>query len=127
MSSRKNGMNTSAINKTALIASARVTREALVVSFDDGRTVSLPLAWYPRLAEGTAKERSNCELLGNGHGIHWPDLEEDLSATGLLAGRASMESPASFQRWLSGFRRRRAGIRLAAMRPPRTRVAKRVL
>ena len=127
MSSRKNGMNTLATNKTAFIASARVTREALVVSFDDGRTVSLPLAWYPRLAEGTAKERSHYELIGDGHGIHWPDLDEDLSAAGLLAGQASMESPSSFQRWLNGIRRRRPSARPDAIRQRRSRLPKRVL
>jgi Protein of unknown function (DUF2442) len=120
-------MPTLAINKAVLIASARVTREALVVSFDDGRTVSLPLAWYPRLAEATARDRSNYELIGDGQGIHWPDLDEDLSAAGLLAGRPSMESPSSFQRWLTGFRRRRAGVRLGAIRRRRTRLTKRVL
>src|ERR1700722_18932472 len=108
MSSRKNGMTTSAINKTALIERARVTREALIVSFDDGRELSLPLAWYPRLAEGTAKERNHYELIGDGHGIHWPDLDEDLSAEGLLAGRPSMESSSSFQRWLTKSRMRPA-------------------
>jgi hypothetical protein len=120
-------MTTSAINKTALIASVRVTREALVVGFDDGRTVLLPLAWYPRLAAGTAKERNHSELIGDGRGIHWPDLDEDLSAEGLLAGRPSMESPASLQRWLTGFRSRRAGVRRGAIRRRRTRLAQRVL
>jgi hypothetical protein len=100
MSSRNNGMTTSTLTK-ALVERVRVTRTALIVSFDDGRTVSLPLAWYPRLANGTAKERNNCELIGEGYGIHWPDLDEDLSAEGLLAGRRSMESSGSFQRWLN--------------------------
>lgn len=101
MSSRKNGMTVSTLNKTALVKTVRVTRAALIVGFDDGRTVSLPLAWYPRLAKGTAKERSNYELISGGYGIHWPDLDEDLSAEGLLAGRRSMEGSGSFQRWLS--------------------------
>jgi hypothetical protein len=105
MSSRKNGMITSAIIKTALIESVRVSRDALIVRFDDGREISLPLAWFPRLAGATAKERANFELIGRGHGIHWPDLDEDLSAEGLLAGRRSTESPSSLQRWLRERRR----------------------
>jgi hypothetical protein len=105
MSSRKNGMTTSVINRTVLIAGLRVSRDALVVSFDDGRVLSLPLAWYPRLAAAAAKERANFELIGGGQGVHWPNLDEDLSAEGLLAGRRSMESPSSFQRWLNSRRR----------------------
>lgn len=72
----------------------------------DGRSISVPLLWYPRLAHGTAKERDRWELLGEGEGIHWPDLDEDLSVEGLLAGRPSGESKRSFQRWLEA---RRAG------------------
>jgi hypothetical protein len=72
----------------------------LTVDLVDGRTVSVPLAWYPRLAHASAPERENWRLIGRGEGIHWPDLDEDISVEGLLVGRPSGESQASFQRWL---------------------------
>ncbi len=93
-------MNTSAPSKPTLIRRVRVGGDALVVDFDDGRSISLPLAWYPRLAHGTAPERNTFRLIGRGEGIHWPLLDEDLSAEGLLAGRRSSESSTSFSRWL---------------------------
>lgn len=80
--------------------SAAVAEETLIVQLTDGRAISLPLAWYPRLAYGTPQERSNWRLIGGGEGIHWPDLDEDLSVAGLLAGRKSGESPQSLARWL---------------------------
>jgi hypothetical protein len=72
----------------------------MIVSLDDGRTLSVPLAWYPRLLAGSLQERENYELIGDGEGIHWPDLDEDVSIEGLLAGRRSAESSASLARWL---------------------------
>jgi hypothetical protein len=78
-----------------------VTADTLGVELSDGRTLSVPLAWYPRLLHGTAAERQRWRLIGTGEGIHWPDLEEDVSVEGLLAGRPSSESPASLRRWLS--------------------------
>jgi len=74
--------------------------ETLTVELVDGRSVSIPLAWYPRLTHATPAERKNWRLIGRGEGIHWPDLDEDISVEGLLAGRPSGESQASFQRWL---------------------------
>ncbi len=79
-----------------------VTQDALVVELADGRTVSVPLAWYPRLSHATVSERANWRLIGGGEGIHWPELDEDLSVEGLLAGRASGESQDSLHRWLQG-------------------------
>jgi hypothetical protein len=73
---------------------------ALVVDLADGRTLSVPLAWYPRLAHATSTERANWRFVGRGEGIHWPDLDEDISVEGLLAGRRSGESQTSLQRWL---------------------------
>ncbi len=70
----------------------RCSDDELVVDLMDGRTVSVPLAWFPRLAHATEKERDSYELLGDGEGIHWPDLDEDISVIGLLAGRGSVES-----------------------------------
>ena len=78
-----------------------VTDDTLSVDLTDGRTVSVPLAWYPRLANGSAEERSTWRLVGRGEGIHWPDLDEDISVEGLLAGRPSGESQASLERWLA--------------------------
>ncbi len=74
--------------------------EALTVELSDGRTISVPLAWFPRLAHGTPAERTNWRLIGGGSGIHWPDLDEDISVESLLAGRRSGETQASLRRWL---------------------------
>lgn len=78
----------------------QVTDSALVVELSDGRVLSVPLVWYPRLAHGTPEERNHWRLIGRGEGIHWPDLDEDLSVEGLLAGRPSGESQRSLKRWL---------------------------
>lgn len=77
-----------------------VTDDTLTVDFADGRSISVPLAWYPRLVHGTPEERNHWRFIGDGEGIHWPDLDEDLSVEGLLLGRPSGESQRSFQRWL---------------------------
>src|SRR3989304_820933 len=79
-----------------------VTDDSLTVDLTDGRTISVPLAWYPRLVHSTPQERNNWRLIGNGEGIHWPDLDEDLSVEGLLLGGPSGGSQRSFQRWLGG-------------------------
>jgi Protein of unknown function (DUF2442) len=80
--------------------SVAVSEDLLTVDLTDGRSISVPISWYPRLAHGTAGERNNWELLGGGVGIHWPDLDEDISVQGLLAGRRSGETQKSLQRWL---------------------------
>ncbi len=77
----------------------------LVVQLTDGRNVSVPLEWYPRMAAGSPSERNRWELIGNGSAIHWPDLDEDLSVEGILAGRRSGESKKSFGNWLKLYRR----------------------
>ena len=79
-----------------------VTEDTLTADLSDGRTISVPLAWYPRLVHATPTERRNWRLIGGGVGIHWPDLDEDVSVEGLLAGRPSGESQRSFKRWLEG-------------------------
>jgi hypothetical protein len=78
--------------------------DALVVDLADGRTITVPLAWFPRLAHGTPTERANWRLIGRGEGIHWPDLDEDISVESLLAGRRSGETQESLRRWLQGRR-----------------------
>ena len=77
-----------------------VTEDTLTVELSDGRTISVPLDWYPRLVHATPEERNRWQLIGGGQGIHWPALDEDLSVEGLLAGRPSGESQRSFKRWL---------------------------
>ena len=95
------GMTSSPIElRHALAQDVRVSEDTLVVDLADGRTLSVPLAWYPRLAHGTPAERAEWRLIGRGEGIHWPELDEDVSVEGLLAGRRSGESQASLQRWL---------------------------
>lgn len=82
----------------AEIIDARVTDEVLIVDLADGRTISVPIVWFPRLVYGTAEERSNFQILRDG--IHWPDLDEDIGLSTLLLGRGIGESPQSLQRWL---------------------------
>jgi hypothetical protein len=77
-----------------------LTEDSLAVDLSDGRTVSVPLVWYPRLLHGSPRERNNWRLIAGGEGIHWPDLDEDLSVEGIILGRASGESQASLKRWL---------------------------
>ena len=77
-----------------------VTEDTLQVELSDGRTLCVPLAWYPRLVHATQEERDNWELIGAGQGIRWPDLDQDLGVEGLISGRPSRESQRSFKRWL---------------------------
>lgn len=80
--------------------SVSVREDALIAELVDGRTIAVPLAWFPRLAHGTEAERANWRLIGGGEGIHWPDLDEDISVESLLAGRKSGETQESLRRWL---------------------------
>ncbi len=94
-------MNTLVIETRAASAQGvTVTEEALVVDLSDGRTISVPLAWYPRLVHGTSKERKHWRLIGDGEGIHWPDLDEDISVENLVLGKPSGESQHSLKEWL---------------------------
>ena len=87
-----------------------VTEDTLRADLSDGRTISVPLAWYPRLVHATREERDNWKLIGEGQGIRWPDLDEDLSVEGLIAGRPSGESQRSFKRWLEAKRAGRSTV-----------------
>lgn len=78
----------------------RVADDTLAVDLADGRTISVPLAWYPRLLHGTAEERNNWRFIGDNEGINWPDLDEDISVENLLMGKPSSESQSSFKQWL---------------------------
>ncbi len=85
----------------ASVVDVQVTEDTLTVDLADGRSISIPIGWYPRLAHATPAERNNFELSGARFGIHWPDLDEDIGVEGLLLGKKSMESLESFERWLA--------------------------
>ena len=94
-------MTTLAIEfRMASVQSVNVTDEALIADLSDGRTVSVPLTWFPRLLHGTHAERNKWRLIGEGEGIHWPDLDEDISVENIILGKSSGESQKSFKRWL---------------------------
>jgi len=92
--------------KVPSVEGVTVTEDTLTVDLSDGRTVSVPLAWFPRLLHASSDERRHWRLIGRGQGIHWPDIDEDLSVEGLLAGKPSGESQASFSKWLAARRSR---------------------
>jgi hypothetical protein len=75
--------------REAVAQDVTASDEALMVDLADGRTITVPLAWFPRLAHGTSAERANWRFFGRGAGIHWPDLDEDISVESLLAARRS--------------------------------------
>ena len=93
---------TSSLTEIAVPAATNVvvTDDTLTVDLSDGRTISVPLAWYPRLVHGTRQERASWRLIGRGEGIHWPELDDDISVEGLIAGKPSGESQASLARWI---------------------------
>ena len=94
-------MNSLAIEiQEARVKSVTVSDDALTVDLVDGRTIIVPLVWYPRLWHGTPDERNHFEIIGDRMYIHWPDLDEDLTVAGLLAGRRSGESLQSLKKWL---------------------------
>ncbi|MCA1839120.1 MAG: DUF2442 domain-containing protein [Actinobacteria bacterium] len=100
-------MSSSALEPRSVEAqSVKFTEDSLVVDLVDGRTISVPISWYPRLVYGTPQERAEWELIGRGSGIHWPKLDEDVSIDGILAGNPSKESRASLQKWLRNASRR---------------------
>ncbi len=99
-------MNTLAIKmEIPQIVNVSVTDDTLTVELSDGRTISVPTAWYPRLVHATPQEREKWKVIGKGHGIHWESLDEDISVENLLAGRPSGESLASFKKWVENRKR----------------------
>jgi hypothetical protein len=98
--------------RTAVATQVNVSKDALTVELADGRTIAVPLAWYPRLAHATAKELNSWRLIAGGRGIHWPDVDEDISVANLLAGQPSGESQRSFQQWLTKRKGRKGGSSL---------------
>lgn len=93
--------------QTLYAANVKVTDDTLIVDLSDGRSLSVPLAWYPRLLHGTPRERQNWRFIGDGEGIHWEALDEDISIEGLILGKASNESQSSLKRWLDSRRKRK--------------------
>lgn len=93
--------------QTPGIRSVTVSKSTLTFLLEDGRTVSAPLSWFPRLEAATSRERSHWELIGIGCGVHWPDLDEDISVENLLKGQRSLESERSFRAWLAARPKRR--------------------
>lgn len=94
-------MNTLTLENEPLAVDVAISGDNLTVALADGRSLSVPITWYPRLVEATDSERANWQLLGSGYAIEWPDLDEHIGITGLLAGRRSGESNTSFQRWIA--------------------------
>ena len=86
------------------VIDVRVTDDSLSVDLSDGRSVTVPLGWYPRLLHGSVAERNDWSLIGAGYGIHWEELDEDISVENLIAGHPSGESQSSFKRWLESRR-----------------------
>ncbi len=93
-------MNTLVLEHECLAQKVVFTEDSFIVYLNDGRSISVPLVWYPRLFNATRQELENYELIGDGEGIHWPDLDEDMSIEGILAGRRSGESQSSLEKWL---------------------------
>ena len=95
------GMTTLTLETEPIANQVTVTDEKLIVDLADGRSLSIPLGWYPRLMHASAEERQNWQLLGDGYAIEWADLDEHIGIEGLLAGRRSGESQRAFERWLA--------------------------
>jgi hypothetical protein len=103
--------------REALATGVEVTDDILSVELADGRTIAVPLAWYPRLAHGTTEERASWRLIGGGRGIHWPGLDEDISVANLLAGQPSAESQSSLKKWLAARPKPRRGAKRSKAEP----------
>ena len=86
--------------RPATASAVAVVEDTLTVELLDGRAIAVPLAWYPRLVAGSTEERSRWRFIGQGQGIHWPDLDEDISVQNLLDGKPSGESQRSLKNWL---------------------------
>lgn len=98
-------MNTLAVKiELPNIKQVQITEDTLTVELDDGRTLSVPMAWYPRLQHATPEEKENWRLIGGGQGIHWESIDEDISVQGIIAGKPSGESQASLKKWFESRR-----------------------
>ena len=99
-------MTTLTLEVDPIAVAVTVTDRELFIELEDGRSIAIPMEWYPRLLHGTVAERQNYQLLGDGYAIEWPDLDEHIGIEGLLAGRKSSESQRSVERWLEGRRKK---------------------
>lgn len=114
-------MITSTLANSPSAVGVEVSEEELRVSLSDGRVVSVPLSWYPRLSNALPQHRTSWELLGGGHGIHWPELDEDISVENVLLGQPSGEGARSFARWTEWYRQKVAEQGAAPNGGPRRR------
>ena len=94
-------MTTLVLEQDPVAVKVALTGDHLAVELADGRSLIVPLAWYPRLLHGSESERQNWQILGDGYAVEWPGLDEHIGVEGLLAGRRSGESESSFERWLA--------------------------
>ena len=117
MATRKKRPETTDRRETARIVDAEVKEDELTVHLEDGRSVTTPVEWYPRLAFATPEERQDFEITGRGRGLHWPQLDEDLSVKGMLAGWPSGEGPRSLKGWKAAMEERRR-LRADGEEPP---------
>jgi hypothetical protein len=115
-------MSTLTLASSPAASRVEVTDEMLRVSLSDGREVAVPISWYPRLSHASPKHRRVWELVGAGHGIHWPELDEDISVENLLLGQPSGEGARSFSRWREWYQRKLAEPVAAPNRRPASRV-----
>lgn len=104
-------MTTLVLEKEPVAVNVAIRGEKLIVDLDDGRSILIPLAWYPRLLHASPKERKHWQLLGDGYAIEWPDLDEHIGIEGVLAGQRSGESRKSFGRWRAARQRSRSTCR----------------
>lgn len=93
-------MNKKMTTKLSRILQVSVSDDTIAVDLEDGRSIAIPIGWYPRLAHATQADRDYFELSGAGYGIYWPKLDEDIGVEGLILGKSSAESQSSFARWL---------------------------
>jgi hypothetical protein len=94
-------MTTLVLEAEPVVKSISVSNDTLTVSLDDGRQLTIPLSWYPRLQHGSEQERESWKILGGGYAVEWPTLDEHIGIEGLLAGRRSGENQTSFEKWLA--------------------------
>ena len=100
-------MNTSTLASSPTAVGVQISEDTLSVSLSDGRVVGVPISWYPRLSHGLPKHRAVWELIGAGHGIHWPELDEDISIENILLGQPSGEGARSFSRWKEWYQKKK--------------------
>ena len=103
---QKTGMKSSALVRSPTAVSVEVSDDALSVSLSDGRVVAVPISWFPRLSHASPRHRAVWKFVGGGHGIHWPELDEDISVENLLAGQPSGEGAKSFAKWKEWYQHR---------------------